>query len=137
MIIILYLWQIYLCAADVAFSWKQSKLPPQKSCPVSSRKIIGHLKTKPNKKRSRLPKKISSIPKHPKPCTLPETNEFLHLKIDINRWLEYDRFLLGPLFSGAFAVSFRECNGFSRFFFRPGGGGCLWCLWRPLLEPTL
>ena len=29
-----------------------------------------------------------------------------------NGWLEYDRFLLGPgLFSGVFAVSFRECNG--------------------------
>ena len=28
-----------------------------------------------------------------------------------NGWLEYDPFLLGPgLFSGAFAVGFRECN---------------------------
>ena len=34
----------------------------------------------------------------------------IHLKMD-GWWLEYDRFLLGPgQFSGAFAVSFRECK---------------------------
>ena len=39
--------------------------------------------------------------------TLPETNIFA-LE---NGWLEDDSFLLGPgLFSGAFAVSFRECT---------------------------
>ena len=37
--------------------------------------------------------------------TLPETKVAPE-----NGWLEYDSFLLGPgLFSGAFAVSFREC----------------------------
>ena len=37
--------------------------------------------------------------------TPPETNIFA----PENGWLEYDPFLLGPgLFSGAFAVSFRE-----------------------------
>ena len=37
--------------------------------------------------------------------TLPETNIFA----PENGWLEYDPFLLGPgLFSGAFAVSFRD-----------------------------
>ena len=39
--------------------------------------------------------------------TLPETNIFAPK----NGWLEYDPFLLGfGLFSGAFAVSFREGN---------------------------
>ena len=37
--------------------------------------------------------------------TLPETNIAPE-----NGWLEYDRFLWDGLFSGAFAVSFRECN---------------------------
>ncbi len=42
----------------------------------------------------------------PSIITLPETNVFA----PENGWLEYDRFLLGPgLFSGALAVSFREC----------------------------
>ena len=40
--------------------------------------------------------------------TLPKTNSKFAPE---NGWLEYDRFLLGPgLFSGAFAVSFREGN---------------------------
>ena len=37
----------------------------------------------------------------------------LTAKAPENGWLEYDRFLLGPgLFSGAFAVSFREGSSF-------------------------
>ena len=49
--------------------------------------------------------------------TLPETNMFA----PENGWLEYDPFLLGPgLFSGAFAVSFREGTYFSSNY------GMLW-----------
>ncbi len=46
---------------------------------------------------------------------LPKSNRgYWNLKLTANApengWFEYDRFLLGPgLFSGAFAVSFREC----------------------------
>ena len=49
-----------------------------------------------------------------------------------NGWLEYDPFLLGAgLFSGALAVSFRECNHMSWFIFHHGWRCFVVCSYTP------